>query len=161
MKLNDIMIPYLDKLAEGRNLLLDRTKDLTLDQYNRIPLGFNNNSIWDMGHSLVVSEDLLYENSPYQRPVHELVKSRFEKGSVPDEIVGEDDILFIRHSLQQTAQYYKICTGMDKPGNKTASVNNSGLTVVSNEVMRFLIFHEDMHYRRIAQLMEIVGKVED
>ena len=161
MKLNDIMIPYLDKLAEGRNLLLDRTKDLTLDQYNRIPLGFNNNIIWNMGHILVVSEDLLYENSPYQRPVHELVKSRFEKGSVPDEIVGEDDILLIRHSLQQTAQYYKICTGMDKPGNEIASVNHSGLTVISYEAMRFLIFHEDMHCRRIAQLMEVVGKVKD
>ena len=161
MKLNDIMIPYLDHLAEGRNLLLERTKDLTPAQYNRIPPGFNNNIIWNMGHILVVSEDLLYENSPYQRPRHEFIKSRFEKGSVPDEIVGEDDILLIRHSLQQTAQFYKICTGMDKPGYETASASGSDLKVISVDVMRFLIFHEDMHYRRIAQLMEIVGEIKD
>ena len=108
-----------------------------------------------MGHILVVSEDLLYENSPYQRPVHEFIKSRFEKGSVPDGMVGEDEILLIRHSLQQTAQFYKICTGMDKPGNGITSVSNSGLRVISDEVMRFLLFHEGMHYRRIAQLMDI------
>lgn len=155
------MIPYLDKLAEGRNLLLERTKGLTLAQYNKIPPGFNNNIIWNMGHILVVSEDLLYENSPYQRPVHEFIKSRFEKGSVPDKIIGEDEILLIRHSLQQTTQFYKICTGMDKPGTEIASMSNSGLSVISNEVMRFLIFHEDMHYRRIAQLMKIVGKAKD
>lgn len=161
MKLNDIMIPYLDHLAEGRNLLLERTKDLTPAQYNRIPPDFNNNIIWNMGHILVVSEDLLYENSPYRRPPHEFIKSRFEKGSVPDEIVGEEDILLIRHSLQQTAQFYKICTGMDKPGYETASASGSDLKVISVDVMRFLIFHEDMHYRRIGQLMEIVGEIKD
>jgi hypothetical protein len=155
------MIQYLDKLEAGRKLLLERTKDLTMDQYNIIPPGFNNNIIWNMGHILVVSENLLYENSPYQRPVHGFIKSRFEKGSVPEEIVREADILLIRQSLQQTAQFYKICTGMDKPGNGAASMSGSGLNIISNEVMRFLIFHEEMHYRRIAQLMEIVGKIKD
>ncbi len=60
------MIPYLNKLEEEKTLLLDRTKDLTVDQYNVVPPGFNNNIIWNMGHILVVSEDLLYGNSPYR-----------------------------------------------------------------------------------------------
>jgi hypothetical protein len=152
------MIQYLNKLEEDRRLLLERTKDLTVDQYNVIPPGFNNNIIWNMGHILVVSESLLFQNSPYQRPVHEFMKSRFEKGSMPDGMVGEDDIFIIRHSLQQTAQFYKTCTGMDRSRDEIVSVRNSGLTAISNERMQFLLFHEDMHHRRIAKLLDIVKK---
>lgn len=152
------MIQYLNKLEEERRLLLGRTKDLTMDQYNIIPPGFNNNIIWNMGHILVVSESLLYQNSPYQRPTHELMKPRFEKGSIPDGMVDEDDILLIRHSLQQTVQFYKMCTGMDRSGREIPLVSNSGLAIISNERMQFLLFHEDMHYRRIAKLLEILRK---
>lgn len=155
------MIQYLDKLEDERKLLLERTKDLTVDQHNIIPPGFNNNIIWNMGHILVVSEDLLYGNSPYQRPVHEFEKSSFQKGSAPDEIIGKDDISIIRHSLRQTAQYYKMCTGIDKPGNRVNTGSNFGFTMISDEVMRFLLFHEGMHYRRIGQLMEIVKAVNN
>ncbi|MEO6521790.1 MAG: DinB family protein [Mucilaginibacter sp.] len=147
------MTQYLDKLEEERKLLLERTKDLTVDQYNIIPPGFNNNIIWNMGHILVVSESLLYENSPYKRPEHEFMISSFQRGSTPDEIIEEDDILLIRHSLQQTAQFYKRCTGMNRPGDESVSV--------SNEVMQFLLFHENMHYRTIARLLEIVRKIKD
>ncbi|WPU96408.1 DinB family protein [Mucilaginibacter sabulilitoris] len=152
------MIQYLNKLEEERRLLLERTKELTVDQYNIIPPGFNNNIIWNMGHILVVSESLLYQDSPYQRPVYEFMKYRFEKGSIPDEIVGEDDIFIIRYSLQQTVQFYKMCTGMERSGRQIPSVSNSCLTIISNKRMQFLLFHEDMHYRRIAKLMEIVRK---
>jgi hypothetical protein len=152
------MIQYLNKLEEERKLLLDRTKDLTVDQYNIIPTGFNNNIIWNMGHILVVSEDVLYGNSPYQRPVHQFAKSRFQKGSAPDEIIGEDDISLLRHSLQQTAQFYKRCSGMDRSGYEIPSASDTGMTIVGDEIMRFLLFHEDMHYRKIARLSEIVRK---
>ncbi|MEO7214749.1 DinB family protein [Mucilaginibacter sp.] len=147
------MTQYLDKLEEERKLLLERTKDLTVDQYNIISPGFNNNIIWNMGHILVVSESLLYENSPYQRPEHEFLTSNFQRGSRPDDIIKEDEILLIRHSLQQTAQFYKKCTGMNRPEDEIASV--------SNEVMQFLLFHENMHYRTIARLSEIVRKIKD
>ncbi|MEO6851506.1 MAG: DinB family protein [Mucilaginibacter sp.] len=152
------MIQYLDKLEEDRMLLLERTKDLTVDQYNIVPPGFNNNIIWNMGHLLVVSESLLYENSPYQRPEHEFLTSNFQRGSRPDNIIKEDDILLIRHSLQQTSQFYKKFTGIDSQGDKIVSVSDSGLTLISIEVMQFLLFHENMHYRTIARLLEIVRK---
>lgn len=32
------------------------------------------------------------------------------------------------------------------------------MTLTNPEAMRFLIFHEEMHYRRIAMLMDIVQK---
>ena len=153
-----MMIQDLNKLEEDRRLLLERTKDLTVDQYNIIPPGFNNNIIWNMGHILVVSESLLYQNSPYQRPVNEFMKSRFERGSIPDGMVGEDEIFIIRHSLLQTVQFYKMLTGMGRPEDEIELVSNPGLTLISNERMQFLLFHEDMHYLRIAKLLEIIRK---
>jgi len=152
------MIPYLNKLEEERKLLLERTKDLTVDQYNMIPRGFNNNIIWNMGHILVVSEDLLYGNSPYRRPVNEFTKSRFQKGTAPDEVIGEDEIAIIRHALQHTTQIFKRCSGIDQSGGEYPSFSDTGMPLIPDDVMRFLLFHEELHYRKIARLSEHVSK---
>ncbi|WDF55865.1 DinB family protein [Mucilaginibacter sp. KACC 22063] len=79
-------------MAEGRRQLLGWTKELTENQYNFIPPGFNNNIIWNMGHLLVVSESLLYQNTPQLYPVYEFTNSHFEKGSKPNKIVNEAEI---------------------------------------------------------------------
>jgi hypothetical protein len=55
-----IMIQYLNILEEERKLLMERTRDLTVDQYNIIPHCFNNNIIWNMGHILVAGLHSLY-----------------------------------------------------------------------------------------------------
>lgn len=52
----------MDKLIEvikaSRNKLLSLLADLTTEELNYIPTGFNNNLAWQMGH-LVVSQQLL------------------------------------------------------------------------------------------------------
>jgi len=54
--------------------------------------------------------------------------------------------------------FYKRCPGTDGAGNELSSFSDAGLSMVSDEIMRFLRFHEELHYRKIARLSAIVTK---
>jgi len=45
----------IERLKKTRIFLLDLIKDLTTEQLNEIPKGFNNNIIWNLGH-LIASQ---------------------------------------------------------------------------------------------------------
>ncbi|HWD90430.1 MAG TPA: DinB family protein [Mucilaginibacter sp.] len=44
-----IMNPQIDTLKKVRAVLLEGIKDLTTEQLNKIPQGYNNNIIWNLG----------------------------------------------------------------------------------------------------------------
>ncbi|WP_454801316.1 DinB family protein [Mucilaginibacter phyllosphaerae] len=150
------MLHYLNQLEENRKLLLNHTANLNEHQYNLVPPGYNNNIIWNMGHLLVVSENILYKDSPYHRPVQELIKPRFQRGSQPEDVVSDDEILLIRHSLMQTAGFYIKTMGIGEAIEELGASSNSVVPLVSEERMQFLLFHEQIHYNRINRLMQLV-----
>lgn len=150
------MLQYLNKLEENRKLLLDRTEYLTEHQYNLVPFGESNNIIWNMGHLLVVSENILYKDSPFQRPAPEWIKPRFQRGTKPEDVVDDDEIFLIRHSLMQTARFYKKTMGIGEATEETGTNSNSIVPIISEERMQFLLFHEQIHYYKIERLIQLV-----
>jgi hypothetical protein len=143
------MIQYLNILEADRLQLLRQTGQLTEDQYNEIPSGFNNNIIWNMGHLIATSENLLYKNTSFQRPIHEFDIIRFKRGAKPEAFVREHEILLIREALITAVGVYKKCIGPDS--SFWHSPEASGVDI------GFLLFHEKMHYQTIGRLMQYVG----
>ncbi|MCD8739031.1 DinB family protein [Mucilaginibacter roseus] len=152
------MLQYFDKLENDRDVLLEQTKDLSADQYNMIPPGSNNNIIWNMGHILVVGEDLLHPDSSDQNGVTETFKKRFRLGSKPDVFITEKEILYIRDALKDTAKLYKLSAGNDRSAGNNNLSNGAGPPASGDDLMRFILFHEQMHYRKIAKLMGLIKK---
>lgn len=140
------MIEYLNKLEEERTLLLKQTDKLSEAQYNWIPEGFNNNIIWNMGHLIVVSENLLYKDTPFPRPIHEFDLASFKRGKKPEAMIIQDEIGLIRDALQAATSFYR----------KSAGVNNADADSpqIRGVDIDFLLFHERMHYRAINRLMQ-------
>lgn len=134
------MLQYLNQLEEGRRWLLAETEALTAHQYNLIPEGSNNNIVWNMGHLLVTAETLLYGNAPTLRWADARIEAGYRKGSKPDGIVSEDDIRQIRNGLLESISASKLA----------ASIEQSG---IAEDWIRFLLFHEAMHYETIAWLI--------
>ncbi len=150
------MIELLKRLQENRRILLSQTEYLTAEQYNLIPLGFNNNIIWNMGHLLVTGDGILYRNSPDKRPEYEFPESRYGMGSKPGDFLSETEINYIRQSLSETVSLYRIATGMDQPIANSGSTTTATVPSSGGHDLQFLFFHEDMHYRKIAKLLQKV-----
>jgi hypothetical protein len=50
----------IDKIKKIRGLLLEQIADLTNEQLNTIPNGFNNNIIWNLTHSICAQQGICY-----------------------------------------------------------------------------------------------------
>ncbi|WP_205896842.1 DinB family protein, partial [Pseudomonas viridiflava] len=46
-----------------QNFILDLVKDLSIEQLNKIPDGFNNNIIWNIAHLTAAQQNLCYTRS--------------------------------------------------------------------------------------------------
>lgn len=86
-------------LKIGRNNMLNVVKDLTLDQLNVIPQGFNNNLIWNLGHVVVTQQLLCYKLSGLPLYINDNMVANFAKGSLPSPNFEREDFEHIKKEL--------------------------------------------------------------
>lgn len=137
------MINELTKLEERRQLLLATTEPLTVEQYNFIPHGSNNNIIWNIGHLLVTGDDMLYNHTNIRRPEYDIDTISFGRGSKPDQLVQAAEIQAIRLHFLQTVVSYKAAVELIAPSKEN----------INYQLLQFMLFHEEMHFRKIRMLM--------
>jgi hypothetical protein len=53
----------ITQIKNTRAFVLELVKDLTTEQLNKIPAGFNNNIIWNIAHLTAAQQNLCYVRS--------------------------------------------------------------------------------------------------
>ena len=84
---------------KSREILLQFLDNYSLEQLNRIPDGFNNNLIWNIGHIIVVQQMLAYNLSGLPMMVADEMVAKYKRGTKPDGNAGQDEIDEIRKLL--------------------------------------------------------------
>ena len=54
------MTKQIEIIRKTRAYLLESLKDLSTEQFNQIPGGFNNNIIWNLGHMIATQQGICY-----------------------------------------------------------------------------------------------------
>jgi len=152
------MTKYLALLEKRRVMLLKNTEHLTTDQYNLVPPGFNNNIIWNMGHMLIVTEVLLYSNTPFEIPRPEFDIDGFKKGTKPELAIDDYGISQIRKSLSDTVPVLRKLLKDAQSVSLQVSKSEPLHLLISDKSLDFMLFHEDMHFAKIQQLLLYVLK---
>lgn len=149
------MTKILELIDKIRMDLIEITENLTVDQLNTIPYGFNNSIVWNLGHILVVTDEILYENSPFSIPAHDFDISGFKKGTRPDNVIDEKDISLINSALSDTVpRFRKLINAyaMDTQNNESQLLEKLG----NDKSIHFILFHEDMHIPTILHQLKLV-----
>jgi len=89
----EVSLAYLRK---SRELFLKLVEDLSLEELNQIPEGFNNNIIWNLGHIAVSTLGLCYIRSQVQPDLKLPFPGRFGKGSRPEGQVTAEQVAEIK-----------------------------------------------------------------
>ena len=63
----------------------------SLEQLNRIPEGFSNNLIWNIGHIVVAQQGLVYKGSNLPMHISEALFDKYKSGTKPDGQATEAD----------------------------------------------------------------------
>lgn len=140
-----------------REILLKILDNHSLEQLNKIPDGFNNNIIWNIGHCISSQQVLVYKLSGLPTMVSEEFIAKYRKGTKPEGDVSQAEVDEIRTLLSTTLE-------------KTKNDFESGLFVDYNEyttsvgftlrhvqgALDFNNYHEGLHSGIAMALRKLV-----
>ncbi|WP_282122783.1 DinB family protein [Algibacter mikhailovii] len=145
-------------LKNTRGILSKIIENTSVEELNKVPAGFNNNIIWNIGHLVVTEQLLAYKLSGLEIKISETLVSKYRKDSKPDGDVSEEEIAEIQglllKSLAGTENDYN--NGVFKNYN-TYTVSTTGNTLNNiDEALQFILVHEGIHYGYILALLKAV-----
>ena len=143
-----------DVFKKTRGFFSDYLENYSLETLNKIPEGFNNNIIWNIAHSMVTEQLLVYKLSGLAPHISEALINAYKKGTRPEKEVTQDDVDTIKKLLFSTIEH----TETDYNNNRFKTYNAYTLSTTGNtlrnvsEAIEFALFHEGLHYGYIMAI---------
>jgi len=130
----------------SRKVLAQFLQNYTLEQLNKVPEGFNNNLIWNIGHILVVQQMLVYNLSGLPMMVSAEMVSNYKKGTKPEADVSQDEVDEIQSLLFETINQTKMDYNNKIFKNFNEFTTMTGFTIKNVEdALSFNYYHEAVH----------------
>ena len=153
------MTKQVEIIRKTRSFLLEQLKDLTTDQYNKIPEGFNNNIIWNLGHMIAAQQGVCYIRAGLASRLGEDFINTFKSGSKPERAFSEAEIENIKSLLFSTLDQFEEDYNNNIFGGYTAWATRYGVEMASiDDAIAFLPFHEGLHSGCSTALKRLVTK---
>ena len=151
------MHKQIEILKKSRLLILKVIEDLSIEQLNKIPEGFNNNIAWNIAHLTVTQQLLCYKLSGLDCLISNEMIEKFQKGTAPNLSISKEDFSTIKELFLQLPNAFEedFSKGIFKNySDYTTSVN---VTLSSlNDAVIFNLLHEGIHLGIILQLKKLV-----
>lgn len=144
----------LDVLPNTRRFFKSFLENTSLEDLNKIPKGFNNNIIWNIGHIVVTQQLLGYKLSGLQTMVSEELITKYRKDSKPESFVGQNEVDEIKEllfsTIEKTKEDYK---NKHFKNYQQYTVSTTGNTLTNiDDAFQFILFHEGMHLGYVMAL---------
>jgi len=141
----------------SRTIILKFLENYSLEQLNKIPEGYNNNIIWNIGHIIAAQQALVYKLSGLPILVSDEFISKYKKGTKPESIVSQTEIEEIKtllaFTLLKTEEDYNNNVFL----NYTEYTTSMGFTIHNvKEAISFNNYHEGVHTGIIMSLRKFI-----
>lgn len=129
----------------------------TLEQLNKVPVGFKNNLIWNVGHIVVTQQLLVYKLSGLPMMVSDDLVQKYRKDSKTEHIATQEEVDEILSLLTKTIDQTKIDINNNLFQNFTEYPTSTGFVLKNNrDAMSFNNFHEGIHIGVIMAIRKLV-----
>ena len=147
----------VDSIKKTRIFLLDLIKDLSPSQLNKIPTGFNNNIIWNLGHLLASLQGICYGRAGLKLAVDEKYIQPFKSGTKPGEQLDAIEVATIKQLLLSSVDQLNT----DLQNNLFTTYNTwttrGGIELASiGAALQFSMYHEGVHSGYIMAMKRTV-----
>src|SRR5688572_31337839 len=93
------MQKQLETIRKTREALLNVIQDLSVEELNEIPEGFNNNIIWNVAHLTAAQEGVCYLRAGLPPVIDQKYLMKYKPESKPTEFVSAEEIEQIKSML--------------------------------------------------------------
>jgi hypothetical protein len=135
-----------ENIRQVRRHLLNHVSELTVDQLNRVPPGFNNNIIWNLAHLVAAQQGICHEHPGLDPIVGRSFIEAYKPGTKPVDNLNEKEIEMIKSLLFSTIDQFEADYQKGLFINYDPRPTRYGVTLNSIEdALQFLLFHEGLH----------------
>lgn len=148
----------LEVLQNTRGFFNKFLENTSLDDLNKIPKGFNNNIIWNIGHIVVTQQLLVYKLSGLPMMVNDELVKKYTKDTKPEGAVTQENVNEIKGLLFTTIEKTKGDYSNKKFENYNPyTVSTTGNTLNNvDEALEFVLFHEGIHLGYVLALFRAI-----
>lgn len=130
---------------------------LSIPELNRIPEGFNNNIIWNLGHLIAAQEGIFYLRGKLELNIEQEFFNSFKNGSRPEREIHAEEIENIKSLLFSSLDQFESDLEKNVFHNYPAWTTSMGITINSiDDAINFLPFHEGLHMGHIMAYKRII-----
>jgi hypothetical protein len=152
----------IERLKKIRIFLLDLIKDLTTEQLNEIPKGFNNNIIWNIGHLVASQQGLCYMRANIKPAIDEQLFSGFKAQTKPDAFITAEEITQIKTISISAFDQLEEDYNKNLFSNYTAFTTRYDISITTiDDAIDFLLFHEGLHMGYIMAMKKSLTRNEN
>ena len=136
----------IERIRQSRIHLLKLIENLTTEELNKIPPGFNNNVIWNLGHLISAQQRICYLRNGSKPFIDEPFLSLYKPGTKPGGRVNESDVAEIKElfldAIDQFGKDYEAGIFSGYP----AWTTGYGIEISNiDDAINFDLFHEGLH----------------
>ncbi|HIC32231.1 MAG: DinB family protein [Flavobacteriaceae bacterium] len=146
-----------DTTLKSRKFLKDLLENLTLEQLNKVPEGFNNNIIWNVAHTIVTQQLLVYKLSAMPMIVSDELVEMYRKGTKVERDVTQAEVDLIKgllfSTIEKTKEDYE--NRIFQTYHEYTVTTKNTLTNV-DEAIAFNNFHEGIHLGYVLALKRCI-----
>ncbi len=153
------MIQLIDNIRKTRSFVLDIIKELSLEKLNKIPHGFNNNIIWNVGHHVAGQQTISYVRCGKPIAIEEEFFNNFKPGSKPERFFQSDEEDEIKKMLFTSLDILEKDYQQNKFQPFTPWITRTGINVNNiNDALTYLHHHEGLHTGVISSMKRMIQK---
>lgn len=141
----------------SRKTLSQYLDDYSLEQLNKIPQGFNNNLIWNIGHIIVVQQMLVYNLSGLPMLVSPEMVAKYKRGTRLEKDATQEEADEMRALLFTPIEQTEIDFSNKIFKDYTEYTAASGFRFRNVEdAIAFNCYHEGMHIGMMMGIRKFV-----
>ncbi|HLV39274.1 DinB family protein [Xanthomarina sp.] len=142
-----------DITLKNRVIFKNFLETYSLEELNKVPKGFNNNIIWNVAHTIVTQQLLVYNLSGLPMLVPNNLVEMYRKGTKPERDVTQAEVDTIKSLLFSTLEKTQEDYGNKLFKNYTEyTVTTKSVITTVEEAIDFNNFHEGIHLGYIMAL---------
>ena len=154
------MIHLIDNIRTTRTFVLDLIKELSLEKLNKVPHGFNNNIIWNVGHLVAAQQTICYVRCGRPISISEDFFNNFKPGTKPERFIQIDEEDEIKRMLFSSLDILEKDYQKNLFQPFTPWVTRTGINVNNiNDAIIYMHHHEGLHTGIIYSMKRLVQKM--